>query len=248
MRITKKRIGISWSAESVMSIKIESLLMQSEERSLLSIRFQMAVDVYSITVESPIIGLNELEAAIGSPSRVKMTKRILASATAVTRFDSPLGVLRIVFSNDVLVGLYLPAQPKAECFDSLQEADHAIARPVQHLLSDFFAGASDAIDGWEKSANIRWQLIGTDFQQQVWNQLLGIPFGQFRTYGFISNQVGRPTAFRAVGTAIGDNPLSILVPCHRVIGASGALTGYAGGMGAKQWLLKHEQCAGFAAV
>ncbi len=174
-----------------------------------------------------------------------MTKRILASATAVTWYDSPLGVLQMVFCEDELVGLYLPTQPDVECFDGLREAERAVAHPVKSLLDAFFSGAGDAINGWESTSMIHWRLIGTEFQQQVWKQLLSIPFGQLRTYGDIANQVGRPAAVRAVGTAIGDNPLSILVPCHRVIGASGALTGYAGGLDAKRWLLNHERSAGF---
>lgn len=82
---------------------------------------------------------------------------------------------------------------------------------------------------------------GTLFQQLVWRTLIGIPFGETWSYGALARAIDRPSASRAVGAANGRNPLAIVVPCHRVIGGSGALTGYAGGMVAKQWLLEHER-------
>ncbi len=81
---------------------------------------------------------------------------------------------------------------------------------------------------------------GTDFQKQVWNALTTIPFGQVTSYANIAHQINNPKAVRAVGAANGKNPISIIVPCHRVIGANGSLTGYAGGLERKQWLLQHE--------
>ncbi|MNL71486.1 Methylated-DNA--protein-cysteine methyltransferase [compost metagenome] len=81
---------------------------------------------------------------------------------------------------------------------------------------------------------------GTEFQRSVWQQLRQIPCGEIITYGELAKRIGRPTASRAVGMANGSNPISIVVPCHRVIGSQGALTGYAGGVQRKQWLLKHE--------
>ena len=84
---------------------------------------------------------------------------------------------------------------------------------------------------------------GTGFQARVWEQLARIPFGETRSYGELARALGRPSAWRAVGAANGKNPISIVVPCHRVIAASGALTGYAGGVAAKRWLLDHERRA-----
>ncbi|NNG45231.1 methylated-DNA--[protein]-cysteine S-methyltransferase [Pseudoalteromonas sp. NEC-BIFX-2020_002] len=81
---------------------------------------------------------------------------------------------------------------------------------------------------------------GTDFQKSVWQALLNVPFGQVQSYSDIARAIGNPKAVRAVGAANGKNPISIIVPCHRIIGASGKLTGYAGGLERKQWLLKHE--------
>lgn len=81
---------------------------------------------------------------------------------------------------------------------------------------------------------------GSEFQRTVWRQLRQIPCGEILTYGELAKRIGRPTASRAVGIANGSNPISIVIPCHRVIGAQGALTGYAGGIQCKQWLLQHE--------
>jgi methylated-DNA-[protein]-cysteine S-methyltransferase len=85
---------------------------------------------------------------------------------------------------------------------------------------------------------------GTAFQQRVWQALLTIPFGETRSYGEIARQLGRPKAFRAVGAANGRNPLSIVAPCHRVVGADGSLTGFGGGLAAKEYLLRHESFVG----
>ena len=92
----------------------------------------------------------------------------------------------------------------------------------------------------ETRSSVPIELRGTPFQKQVWNSLLTIPFGQTRTYSELANQIGNPKAVRAVGAANGKNPISIIVPCHRVIGASGKLTGFAGGLDAKEKLLRIE--------
>jgi methylated-DNA-[protein]-cysteine S-methyltransferase len=81
---------------------------------------------------------------------------------------------------------------------------------------------------------------GTDFQNTVWHQLLNVPYGKTVSYGEIAATIGKPTACRAVGAANGKNPISIIVPCHRIIGSNGSLTGYGGGLWRKEWLLKHE--------
>ncbi|PVZ86666.1 methylated-DNA--[protein]-cysteine S-methyltransferase [Serratia sp. S1B] len=102
------------------------------------------------------------------------------------------------------------------------------------LIQRYFAGELTVID------NIPVKTLGSEFQRTVWQQLRKIPCGETLTYGELAKQIGRPTASRAVGMANGTNPISIVVPCHRVIGAHGKLTGYAGGLQRKQWLLKHE--------
>ena len=106
--------------------------------------------------------------------------------------------------------------------------------PVFDKLAAFFAGDLNAID------DIPVETGGTAFQRDVWAALRGIPAGETRSYGQFARTIGRPAAVRAAGLAIGANPVGVVVPCHRVIGANGALTGYAGGLDRKAWLLKHE--------
>ena len=144
--------------------------------------------------------------------------------------DSPLGTLTLLARGDALAGVYLPDQvPPAPTAGSARVLDDAAAQ-----LRAYFAGELRAFD-------VPLAPVGTAFQQLVWDALRRIPFGETWTYGQLALAIGRPSASRAVGAANGKNPISILVPCHRVIGASGDLTGYAGGMPAKKWLLGHER-------
>jgi methylated-DNA-[protein]-cysteine S-methyltransferase len=101
-------------------------------------------------------------------------------------------------------------------------------------LAEYFAGARTAFD-------LAIGPRGSGFQERVWRALLAIPYGTTITYGELAREIGRPAASRAVGSANSRNPISIIVPCHRVIAASGELTGYAGGLAAKRWLIDHEQ-------
>jgi methylated-DNA-[protein]-cysteine S-methyltransferase len=142
---------------------------------------------------------------------------------------SPLGVLRLYAHADELVGVYLPDQgaPPAP-----QHASPALDATAAQL-DEYFAGARRDFD-------LPIAPRGTGFQQIVWRALVAIPFGETRSYGALAHTIGRPSASRAVGAANGKNPISIIVPCHRVIAASGELTGYAGGLAAKRWLLAHE--------
>jgi methylated-DNA-[protein]-cysteine S-methyltransferase len=105
---------------------------------------------------------------------------------------------------------------------------------VREQLAEYFAGERREFD-------VPMQLAGTAFQRRVWEELVRIPYGTTITYAELARRVGRPTAVRAVGAANGRNPISILVPCHRVIGADGKLTGYGGGVERKQWLLELER-------
>ena len=114
--------------------------------------------------------------------------------------------------------------------------------PVFDKLAAFFAGDADALD------DIAVETGGTDFQRQVWAALREIPVGETWSYGELAEHIGHPAAVRAVGLANGSNPIGVVVPCHRVIGASGALTGYAGGLERKAWLLNHESSRHAAAV
>jgi methylated-DNA-[protein]-cysteine S-methyltransferase len=147
--------------------------------------------------------------------------------------DSPLGTLRLLATDDALVGLYLPEQtpPPADARRS------RVADDTARQLAEYFAGKRRTFD-------VPVAPRGTGFQERVWNTLLRIPFGTTWTYGQLARAIDRPAASRAVGTANGANPISIIVPCHRVIATSGALTGYAGGLAAKKWLLDHESAQG----
>lgn len=115
---------------------------------------------------------------------------------------------------------------------SLRET--TLASPATHAMQAYFEGEVGVIDTLEVA------LGGTDFQRQVWAALRSIPAGQPLSYGALALRIGRPSAVRAVGLANGANPISIVVPCHRVIGSNASLTGYGGGLHRKQWLLNHE--------
>jgi methylated-DNA-[protein]-cysteine S-methyltransferase len=148
---------------------------------------------------------------------------------------SPIGRLKLVASDSGLVAiLWEHDSPRRVRLSELVLCpEHPILVRTEKELGEYFAGDRDTF-------TIPLDMRGTDFQKQVWEALLGIPFGQTRTYGQLANQLGNPRATRAVGAANGRNPLAILVPCHRVIGFSGKLTGFAGGLDAKAHLLKLE--------
>lgn len=153
--------------------------------------------------------------------------------------DSPLGVLRLFARGAHLTGVYLPIQPAPESGAEAEPVERGtspvLARAAAQLTA-YFAGERDGFD-------VPLAPVGTAFQRAVWHQLAQIPFGVTRTYGELARGLGKPTGARAVGAANGKNPISILVPCHRVIAGTGALTGYAGGIAAKEWLLSHERAA-----
>lgn len=115
-----------------------------------------------------------------------------------------------------------------------RDADAALEATRQ--LRAYFAGERDTF-------TFALAPVGTDWQRAVWRELEAIPFGATTTYGTIARAVGRPNASRAVGASVGRNPIAVVVPCHRVMGANGALTGYAGGLERKRWLLEHEWAA-----
>jgi methylated-DNA-[protein]-cysteine S-methyltransferase len=150
-----------------------------------------------------------------------------------TRFDSPIGVLVLVRDDVGLTGLYLPNghHPVAVAPDWTRDA--AAFDDVRTQLEEYFAGCRREFD-------LPLHPIGTPFQLRVWAALLEIPYGETTSYGKTAAEIGAPTASRAVGLANGHNPIPIIVPCHRVIGANGSLTGYGGGLDAKRWLLAHE--------
>jgi methylated-DNA-[protein]-cysteine S-methyltransferase len=144
---------------------------------------------------------------------------------------SPIGPLRLYGTCDVLTCVWLPEGRGTAPAEPVRETP-VLARAAAQL-TEYFAGTRTAFD-------LPLAPDGTEFQQGVWRVLATIPFGATWSYGDVARLIGQPTASRAVGAANGKNPIAIIVPCHRVIGASGALTGYGGGMDAKRWLLAHE--------
>lgn len=148
---------------------------------------------------------------------------------------SPVGALTLVAGDTGLAAvLWENDDPDRVRFGALgEDAQHPVLAETERQLSEYFAGVRRAFD-------LPLDFRGTAFQKRVWEQLLAIPFGETRSYGEIARALGQPAATRAVGAANGRNPISIIAPCHRVIGANGALTGFAGGLKAKQYLLALE--------
>jgi methylated-DNA-[protein]-cysteine S-methyltransferase len=150
--------------------------------------------------------------------------------------DSPLGKLLLTSDGRSLTGLYLKDQKYFPAIAPDWQESVAPFEQVQQQLHQYFAYQ-------RRTFELPLNPQGTAFQQQVWQQLQHIPFGQTISYGTLAQLIGQPNAARAVGAANGRNPISIIVPCHRVVATSGKLTGYAGGLDRKQWLLKHELLA-----
>jgi methylated-DNA-[protein]-cysteine S-methyltransferase len=122
-----------------------------------------------------------------------------------------------------------------EYYGDYELREGAASKAIVKALDAYFAGQLDALD------DVPVATAGTEFQRKVWRALRKIPAGETLSYGELAAKIGRPSASRAVGAANGSNPIAIVVPCHRVIGANGTLTGYGGGLPRKQWLLEHEQ-------
>ncbi|MFF9767923.1 methylated-DNA--[protein]-cysteine S-methyltransferase [Streptomyces sp. NPDC053086] len=154
-----------------------------------------------------------------------------------TVIDSPYGPLTLVADADgALCGLYMVGQrhrPPEESFGPNEDGLRCFAE-AEEQLSAYFAGELTAF-------TVPFALRGTPFQRSVWTQLSRIPYGATRTYGELAGALGNPQASRAVGLANGRNPVGIIVPCHRVIGADGSLTGYGGGLDRKRQLLDFER-------
>jgi methylated-DNA-[protein]-cysteine S-methyltransferase len=158
------------------------------------------------------------------------------SATHTT-IDSPIGELTLVASDDVLSGIYFPGHwhmPAPEVFGTRVENGF---EQVQQQLNEYFAGERTEFE-------LTTTVTGEDFQRRVWALIDRIPYGQTTTYGEMAQELGDPVLAREVGAAVGRNPISIVVPCHRVVGKDGKLTGYAGGLERKRFLLELEGAGG----
>ncbi|TDY37031.1 methylated-DNA-[protein]-cysteine S-methyltransferase [Paraburkholderia rhizosphaerae] len=151
---------------------------------------------------------------------------------------SPVGKLKLVARGDKLAAiLWENDRPGRVKLGEMREVDdHPVLVETARQLAEYFAGTRTRFD-------VPTEFVGTEFQKKVWNALLTIPFGETRSYREIAEQIGHDSACRAVGAANGRNPISIIAPCHRVIGSSGDLTGFAGGMQAKATLIAIEASA-----
>ncbi|SDR29739.1 methylated-DNA--[protein]-cysteine S-methyltransferase [Pseudovibrio sp. Tun.PSC04-5.I4] len=159
----------------------------------------------------------------------------MTNSTPITycTYESPVGSLLIGGEGGALEFLHFPESSRRR---EIAEGWVEDASPYGDLIAQlaaYFAGEL-------KVFSLTWRLIGTDFQKSVWEQLAAIPFGEIRSYGDVAKALNNPGASRAVGLANNANPLPIVIPCHRVIGANGALVGFGGGLDTKVWLLDHE--------
>jgi methylated-DNA-[protein]-cysteine S-methyltransferase len=150
-------------------------------------------------------------------------------------FDSPVGILSLVATDHALVALVwrVEAHSRAGFENAVEKPRHPLLRETVRQLREYFAGQRRAFE-------LPLEFRGTEFQRSAWSALLTIPYGETRTYRQMAEQIGNPAAVRAVGAANGRNPISIIAPCHRVIGMNGDLTGFGGGLKAKAQLLALE--------
>ena len=153
--------------------------------------------------------------------------------------ESPIGRLMLTTDGTALTGLYMnlyrnkPSKLPGLGDDWIQNATIDPLPAAARQLKEYFAGKRREFD-------LPLRMAGTEFQQSVWRELTKIPFGETRSYGHLAKRLNNPNGSRAVGLANGRNPIAIIVPCHRVIGADGSLTGFGGGLDRKEWLLTHE--------
>jgi methylated-DNA-[protein]-cysteine S-methyltransferase len=154
--------------------------------------------------------------------------------------ESPVGKLKLMASANALVAILWEREPPNRISAMLEyDPQQPILLETQRQLKEYFAGTRNEF-------NLPLEPAGTEFQKKVWRALREIPFGQTRSYLDLAKSIGSAKAVRAVGAANGKNPLSIVVPCHRVVGANGTLTGFAGGLEVKAKLLAHEACCSFS--
>lgn len=167
-----------------------------------------------------------------------MTARTQALPRSHAVIDSPIGPLTLVTEDGKLTGLYMDVAGRepdeAVLGERVSAPDDAVLSAAAGQLASYFTGELTSFD-------LPLNLVGTGFQRTVWASLRDIPYGETISYGELARSIGQPSASRAVGLANGRNPVSIIVPCHRVVGSNGNLTGYGGGLPRKQYLLALEQ-------
>lgn len=153
--------------------------------------------------------------------------------TYFTEYPSPLGPILLTSDGSALTGLWMNTQPRPQ-MELVPGDELPLFREVREWLDAYFRGEA-------REVTFPLSPAGSSFRQRVWNILLTIPYGETRSYGSIAKEISPTMSAQAVGGAVGANPISIIIPCHRVIGSSGQLTGYAGGLDKKIWLLRHEE-------
>jgi methylated-DNA-[protein]-cysteine S-methyltransferase len=163
------------------------------------------------------------------------TQDIVMKSWFIKETDTPVGVLKLVASDAGLAAILWPDDDPARVRFGVPVEDdaHPVLLETERQLREYFEGRRKVFD-------LKLDFNGTEFQRQVWSALLTIPYGETRSYAQIARQIGKPDAVRAVGAANGKNPISIVAPCHRVIGSTGKLTGFAGGLQTKAFLLALE--------
>jgi methylated-DNA-[protein]-cysteine S-methyltransferase len=164
--------------------------------------------------------------------------------TTFTSFDTPIGTMRpYVRANETGEALVAIQWQDESTHAYLRDAVEVASAGRSPLLADICEQLMEYFRGQRTHFSIRMEPKGTEFQRDAWKALAEIPYGETSTYSRQAARIGRPTAVRAIGAANGRNPIPIIVPCHRVIGADGSLTGFAGGLDAKRWLLNLERRA-----
>jgi methylated-DNA-[protein]-cysteine S-methyltransferase len=163
-----------------------------------------------------------------------LTAKIPAGHRTHTVLDSPVGPLTLIAVDGILAALNMDQHRHAPPRDAFGVRDPGPFTEAARQLDAYFAGTRTEFD-------LELALAGTQFQLRVWKELQAVGYGETISYGQLAGRIGQPSASRAVGLANGRNPVSIIVPCHRVVGADGSLTGYGGGLPRKQYLLAHEQ-------
>jgi len=167
---------------------------------------------------------------------IAMTAAVAGGRHVFKRVASPVGTLTLVATDEGLAAILWENDPPGRVRLTLEAEDpqHPVLVETERQLAEYFAGRRTEF-------TLALDVCGTSFQRRVWDALRTIPYGETRSYTQIATQIGSPRAVRAVGAANGRNPLSIVAPCHRVLGANGDLTGFAGGLDVKAHLLAHEQ-------
>ncbi len=166
-----------------------------------------------------------------TPSRATLISTVANMSTQHIIIDSPIGELLVTATDDAMTGLEMAPFERPD--EPARARPNTILRAAKTQLNAYFRGKQTTFD-------LPLAPAGTPFQQGVWQELTRIPLGETITYAQLAERVGRPGSFRAVGAANGRNPISLIIPCHRVIGSGGSLTGYGGGIDRKRWLLDHE--------